>query len=108
MAIRRENPGKSLIHHSDRGLQYAARDYQAELLKHGILSSMSRKGDPDDNAVAENFFSCLKCETVHLSSFKSREKVSQVFYNTQRPHSSLGYLSPLAFKKTLANLSKVA
>ena len=61
-----------LIFHSDRGVQYAAYAYRQRLASLGIRQSMSRKGDPYDNAVAENFFSCLKCECVHLRHFASR------------------------------------
>ena len=74
----------------------------------GVRQSMSRKGDPYDNAVAENFFSCLKCELVHLRRFDSRRAAQadlftyiEAFYNTIRPHSSLGWLPPRDFEKRL-------
>ncbi len=72
MAVRRRKPLPGLIFHSDRGVQYAAYAYRQRLASLGIRQSMSRKGDPYDNAVAENFFSCLKCECVHLRHFASR------------------------------------
>ncbi len=66
MAYRHRNPSKGLIFRIDRGVQYAAKAYLERLEEYGIRQSMSRRGDPYDNAVAENFFSCLKCELVHL------------------------------------------
>ena len=72
MAVRRERPGPGLIFHSDRGVQYAAEAFRDRLAALGIRQSMSRKGDPYDNAVAENFFNCLKCELVHLRRYDSR------------------------------------
>ena len=106
MAIRRKMPPTGLIFHSDRGSQYASNAYREELEKHGILSSMSRKGDPYDNAVAENFFSCLKCELIHLTRFATRRKAEnaifhyiECFYNPVRPHSALGWISPNDFAR---------
>ncbi|MEG1523999.1 MAG: IS3 family transposase [Clostridia bacterium] len=72
MAIHRIKPQNWLIFHSDCVLQYASNAYREELEKHGITSIMSRKGDPCDNAVAENFFSCLKCELIHLTRFATK------------------------------------
>ena len=66
MAYRRRKPPKGLIFHSDRGVQYASRACRERLVAYGIRQSMSRRGDPYDNAVAENFFSCLKCGRIHL------------------------------------------
>jgi putative transposase len=104
-AIGREHPCEGLIHHSDRGVQYASHAYQNMLRKNGFIPSMSRKGNCYDNAPAESFFSTLKNELIHLRRFKTREEAKQaifdyieVFYNRQRRHSSLGYLSPLEFK----------
>jgi transposase InsO family protein len=106
MAIRREHPPKGLIHHSDRGIQYASNAYRESLDKNHIRCSMSRKGDPYDNAVAENFFSCMKCELLYHLHFPTRLAATtavfmyiEVFYNTTRVHSALGYLSPLEFKR---------
>lgn len=72
MAIRRERPQKGLIFHSDRGFQYAACAYRDALAAAHIRQSMSHKSDPYDNAVAENFFSCLKCELIHLNRYATR------------------------------------
>ena len=69
MAVRRQKPNSGLIFHSDRGIQYASYAYRQALEHYGMVQSMSRKGDPYDNAVAENFFSCLKCECVYLQHF---------------------------------------
>ena len=112
MAVRRERPGPGLIFHSDRGVQYAAEAFRHRLVALGIRQSMSRKGDPYDNPVAENFFSCLKCELVHLRRYDSRRAAQadifayiEAFYNTLRPHSSIGWLSPCAFELRLRNAS---
>lgn len=109
MAVRRQKPDKGLIFHSDRGVQYAARAFRERLETYGIRQSMSRKGDPYDNAVAENFFSCLKCELVHLRHYPTRQAAQldvfaylEAFYNTVRPHSALGWLSPAQFERALA------
>ena len=110
MAVRRCPPLPGLIFHSDRGVQYAAFAYRQHLANLGIVQSMSRKGDPYDNAVAENFFSCLKCECVYLKHFSSRAQAKtdifayiEAFYNPIRPHSSIGWLSPDDFAHTLAS-----
>lgn len=108
MAYHRRRPAKGLIFHSDRGVQYAARAYRERLEACGIRQSMSRRGDPYDNAVAENFFSCLKCELVHLKHYHSRSEAQtdifaylEAFYNSVRPHSALGWLSPARFEASL-------
>ena len=97
MAIRRENPGPGLIFHSDRGSQYCSNDYQQLLEINHIRPSMSRKGNPYDNAPAENFFCCLKCECTSFYHFETRDKAKQVifeyieiYYNRQRRHAALG------------------
>ena len=72
MAVNRQKPQTNLIFHSDRGVQYASLGYREALAKHSITQSMSGKGDPYDNAVAENFFSCLKCELVHHKHYRTR------------------------------------
>lgn len=108
MAWRRHKPGHGLIFHSDRGVQYAAIAYRQQLRNFHMVQSMSRKGDPYDNAVAENFFSCLKCELVHLTRFDSRIQAQNAiftyiegFYNTFRPHSAIGWIAPKEFAATL-------
>lgn len=106
MAVGREKPSAHLIFHSDRGSQYAASAYQERLRDLQFRQSMSRKGDPYDNAVAENFFSCLKCELIHLCHFQTRRNAQaavfsyiEAFYNTLRPHSALGWVPPAVFQR---------
>ena len=101
MAIYQRRPGKGLIHHSDRGCQYAGNLYQNILKKHGIICSMSRKGDCWDNAVMESFFHTLKTELVSHRRYQLRRQAKreifeyiEVFYNRFRSHSSIGYVSP--------------
>ena len=108
MAYRRRKPANGLIFHSDRGVQYAARAYRERLEACGIRQSMSRRGDPYDNAVAENFFSCLKCELIHLKQYPSRAAAQadvfaylEAFYNSKRPHSALGWVPPDSFEATV-------
>ena len=106
MALRHRQPRGGLVHHSDRGSQYASTDYQALLAAHGIVCSMSRRANCWDNAVAESFFSTLKIELAHEADWatqtEARTDVSEyieIFYNTQRRHSALGYVSPVAFER---------
>jgi transposase InsO family protein len=101
MAIRRRRPEPGLVHHSDRGGQYAAAAYQALLDRHGLVSSMSRPGNCLDNAVAESFFHTLKTELVYHEHYRTREAARlaifewiEGFYNRTRLHSTLGYRSP--------------
>jgi transposase InsO family protein len=101
MAIRRRQPPPGLIQHSDRGVQYASRPYRAILARHGIVQSMSRKGNCLDNAPMESFFGTLKNELVHRATFPTREAARraifeyvEVFYNRRRRHSGLGFLTP--------------
>jgi putative transposase len=108
MALNRRNPGEGLIHHSDRGSQYACADYQKLLKARKIICSMSRKGNCWDNAVVESFFHSLKTECVYWEEFETREQARkrifewiEVFYNRQRIHSTLGYLTPIDFEKRL-------
>jgi len=108
MAYRRRKPNTGMIFHSDRGVQYAAKAYRERLEAYGIRQSMSPRGDPYDNAVAENFFSCLKCELIHLKHYPTRAAARndvftylESFYNTVRPHSALGWISPTRFDAKL-------
>lgn len=101
-------PSEGLIHHCDRGSQYCSIDYQAKLRKHGILISMSRKGNCYDNAMVETFFKTLKSELVWRTVFHTRVQAENAiaryidgFYNPVRRHSALDFLSPVQFE-TLA------
>ena len=108
MAIRRRRPGAGLLHHSDRGMQYACGDYRDLLQEHGIQCSMSRRGNCYDNAVMESFFGTAKTELVHHEHYATHQQARQslfewieCWYNRRRRHSSLGYLSPEAFEAKL-------
>lgn len=108
MALARRRPAAGLLHHSDRGVQYASDDYQGLLAEHGLACSMSGKGDCYDNAVIESFWSTLKTELVHHEHYTTHEEARmsifqyiEVFYNRKRLHSSLGYKSPEAFEASL-------
>jgi putative transposase len=101
MAIQRQRPGRGLIHHSDRGSQYAAGDYRKLLKANGMVASMSRKGNCWDNAPMESWFHTLKTELVHQTHYVSREAARrdlfayiEGYYNRQRLHSALGYITP--------------
>jgi putative transposase len=101
MAIRRRRPPRGLLHHSDRGVQYASEPYQAILARHGFRCSMSRRGNCLDNAPMESFFGSLKTELVHRTAFPTREAARravfeyvEAFYNRRRRHSALGFLTP--------------
>ena len=114
MAIWKRKPAPGLIFHSDRGSQYCSNNFQRLLKTHGILSSMSRKGDCWDNAVAEGFFGTLKLELVFWETYETRVQAKgsvveyiEMFYNSQRRHSYLGYLTPMEFENELT-LQKVA
>lgn len=105
-AVSTRRPAKGLIHHSDRGSQYCAHDYQKLLRQFGMQASMSRKGDCWDNAPMESFWGSLKNELVHHRRFASREQARQeiteyieIFYNRIRKQARLGYLSPAVFNQ---------
>lgn len=109
MALGRCRPQPGLIHHTDQGRQYSSAAYVEMLKKHGMVQSMSRRGNCYDNAVAESFFSSLKNELVHHCSFKTREEARtavfeyiEVFYNRQRRHQSLDYVSPVDYERSMA------
>ncbi len=106
MALGHRVPERMLVHHSDRGSQYASNDYQMMLRANGILCSMSRKGECYDNAVAESFFATLKKELVYRHVWPTRTEARkaiheyiEVFYNRKRRHSYLGNLSPVEYEK---------
>ena len=108
-AVALRQPGPGLLHHSDRGSQYASHDYQDELAKHQMVVSMSRKGCCWDNAVVESYFHSLKTERVHHRHYYSRaealrdlQEYIELFYNNRRRHSSLGYLSPAEYEAQMA------
>jgi putative transposase len=106
MAREARQPDPGLIHHSDRGSQYTSGAYRAELAAHGMLASMSRKGDCYDNAVAESFFSTLEFELLQRNDWHTRDEARraifrylELWYNRKRRHSTLGYVSPAAYEE---------
>ena len=106
MAVQRRLPDERLLAHSDRGSQYASEHYQLLLAGHGITCSMSRRADCWENAPMESFFASLKKELVHHEDYQTRAEARasifeyiEVFYNNQRLHSSLGYVSPAAYEQ---------
>lgn len=106
MALAHRQPAPGVLHHADRGSQYACGDYQALLTAHGMVSSMSRKGDCWDNAVVESFFATLKTELVDGAAWGTREHARtalfeyiEAWYNRVRRHSSLGYRSPMQYEQ---------
>lgn len=110
MAVGQRRPPRGLLHHSDQGSQYTSAIYQAELARHGIRPRMSRRGECWDNAVAESFFSTLKCEIGMPRRYPSIEEARhvmfeyiEVFYNRQRLHSSNNYRSPAATEADSVN-----
>src|SRR5690242_1496068 len=109
MALTSRQPHAGLLHHSDRGSQYAAGPYQQMLTTHNITASMSRKGNCWDNACVESFFGTLKRELVYHRHYATRDEAKQdifeyieVFYNRMRRHSTLGYHSPAEYEARAA------
>jgi transposase InsO family protein len=109
MALGLRQPDPGLIHHSDRGCQYASQAYRLELTAQGAVCSMSRVGDCWDNAVAESFFATLKVELIHRRSWPTRAEARAAihdyiacFYNPHRRHSAVGFLSPMAYERQYA------
>lgn len=106
-AYRRQRPQDEVLHHSDRGSQYASHEYQERLKKYGMKGSMSRKGNGYDNACIESFHSILKKELVYLETFSTRAEAKKrifeyiaCFYNGKRIHSSIGYVTPNQCERT--------
>jgi putative transposase len=106
MALGRRRPPIGLVHHSDRGSQYASHAYRALLADHGMTCSMSGQGECLDHAVAERFFGSLKRERTSKRSYRTRQEARddvidyiEMFYNSWRKHSYLGYVSPNAYEK---------
>ncbi len=115
MAIWQRRPKAGLIHHSDRGSQYASKAFKQLLKAHDFKGSMSRRGNCWDNAVAESFFGSLKQERVQWENYQTRYEAQQdilnyisMFYNSYRLHSSLGYSSPNEFESKRLNVKEVA
>ena len=114
MAANLRKPPPGLIHHSDRGSQYASHDYQKLLKQHGMICSMSRKGNCWDNAPVESFFSSLKREWTGDRWYRTRQEAIAdvreyvaVYYNSKRLHSTLGYTTPMNYEKRLNNVSGI-
>ena len=106
MAINQRRPASGIVHHTDRGVQYACGDYRKLLTKNKMICSMSRKGDCWDNAVSESFFASLKGELIERQVWETREQARaavfeyiEVWYNRERLHSSLDYNSPASYEE---------
>jgi transposase InsO family protein len=113
MALRRRRPQPGLVHHSDRGVQYASGDYTKMLEQHGIRISMSRRGNVYDNAMAESFIKTLKYEEVYRMEYRNLEQAKpsiqeflEKIYNQKRLHSALGYRPPREFEQSLSLSSR--
>jgi putative transposase len=109
MAVQQQRPGAGLIHHSDRGSQYAASEYVSKLADYGMRQSMNRKGDCWDNAAMESFFHTLKAEYIHHCKFKTKDDARlalfdyiNIYYNGKRIHSGIGYLTPCQMELKVA------
>lgn len=114
-ALNWRQPTAGMVHHSDRGVQYAAAAYRAVLTRHGLRASMSRKGDCWDNAVVESFFATLEWELIEDAEWQTREEAHhaiahyiEIFYNRIRKHSSLGKLSPAVYEERLMDRQEAA
>lgn len=112
MAFRRRNPSAELTHHSDRGVQYASNDYTGLLKDHGVRISMSRSGNPYDNATCESFMKTLKYEEVYRQEYRDLadaraciDRFIEKIYNGKRLHSALGYRPPVEFERSLSDPS---
>ena len=108
-AVGREHPGKGLVFHDDQGVQYTSRAFQQCLLRHRITQSVSRPGNPYDNAVSESFFKTLKRELIKDHNYKNQQEARQeifkyieLYYNPKRIHSTLGHQSPLEYEHITA------
>jgi transposase InsO family protein len=115
MAVNLRKPPAGLIHHSDRGSQYASHDYQKLLRQHGLICSMSRAGNCWDNAPVERFFGSLKREWTGDRLYRTRQEAIAdvreyvaVYYNSKRLHSTLGYTTPMNYEKNLNKVSGIS
>ena len=115
MAMSKRRPERGLLHHSDRGSQYASAEYRHLLDDHGMIASMSRLGDCWDNAVVESFFATLKTELAADSKWQTREEAKrsivdyiEIWYNRKRRHQTLGYLTPVEYENEVLKRAKAA
>jgi putative transposase len=115
MAIFRRGRPRAVLHHSDQGSQYTSEDFQRFLESHGIVCSMSRRGNCWDNAAMESFFSTLKTERLNKKHYRTRDDLRadvfdyiKRFYNPRRRHSTIGYISPVQFEKSKMRLTEVS